>query len=133
MRRAVFIAIAVVLFSTQAAAQSPTVRRQSDSWFDRAVFRDPAFWANAGGAAGDMITTGIGVDGERIVEKNRFFATPQGTVRWGRFTASKLIRVFAPGFLYKKHKTWARVFMYASAIPQWTATAKNIRVIIRFK
>ena len=88
------------------------------------VLKEFSFWLNASGAAADLISSAIVIDGVKVIEGNPILAR-NGRVAWERAIPIKALVVYLPTLYYEKKPVAARVVMWISGGVQWFIAIRN--------
>lgn len=88
------------------------------------VLKEFSFWLNASGAVGDLVSSGIVIDGVKVIEGNPILSR-NGKVAWERAIPIKVLIVYLPTLFYEDHPGQARFLMWVGGAVQWVITIRN--------
>ena len=92
------------------------------------LFKEPSFWAMLGGAALDIGSSVMVIDGKRFVERNPLWRRRDGRFAWERnlgFTAAIGVVEWQ---IWKRHRTLGCALMIANGILRGIIGAHNLRL-----
>ena len=97
------------------------------------LFKEPSFWFNVAGTAGDVTTTALLVDGKRFKEGNPILRNADGTVNWYRAGFAKGLCLGIPALVYKFNPGKGRRAMWMAGGVQLGITGGNVYVGFKYK